>query len=76
MARDHWRRFRRDEQGLETVEYAIIIGLLVVGVIGAIAGIGAWVTSKYEAVNSDLNSQTAPAPASSSSSFGPLTRRG
>ena len=32
-----------DERGLETVEYAIITGLVVAGAIGVIAAIGVWV---------------------------------
>ena len=40
-------RFARDEEGLETVEYAIITGLIVAASIGAIAAIGAWVATQF-----------------------------
>ena len=33
------KRFVKDEQGLETVEYAIILGLIVIAVIGSVAAI-------------------------------------
>ena len=36
-------KFMSDEQGLETVEYAIIAGLVVVGLVAIIVAIGAWV---------------------------------
>ena len=48
------KRFLRDESGLETVEYAIIIGLIVSGTIAFIAGIGAWVNLQFDNLNTDL----------------------
>jgi Flp pilus assembly pilin Flp len=48
------KRFVRDEKGLETVEYAIITGLIVAATITAIAAIGAWVVSQFEALQSSL----------------------
>ena len=47
-------RFVRDDQGLETVEYAIIAGLIVVGTIAAITAIGIWVRQQFEALQTDL----------------------
>ena len=44
------KRFIKDEQGLETVEYAIIAGLIVVGVIATVASIGTWVNTKFGAL--------------------------
>lgn len=41
------KRFVKDERGLETVEYAIIAGLIVVGTIVTIASIGTWVSAKF-----------------------------
>jgi len=52
------KRFVKDERGLETVEYAIIAGLIVVGTIAVIASIGVWVGAKFTALDSALN----PAP--------------
>lgn len=48
------RRFLSDERGLETVEYAIIVGLVVGGLILTIAAIGRWVRAQYEALRTDL----------------------
>ncbi len=44
------KRFFRDEKGLETVEYAIIAGLIVVGVIVTIGTIGGYVKGKFDAL--------------------------
>ena len=40
-----------DEKGLETVEYAIILGLIVAGTIGIIAAIGVWVNGRFSLPN-------------------------
>lgn len=55
-------RFLKDEQGLETVEYAIILGLIVAGTITAVVAIGAWVTGQFQAVETELEGEGA-APA-------------
>ncbi len=52
------KRFVRDEQGLETVEYAIILGLIVVGTIGAIMTLGSWVLGQFTAINTDIVTET------------------
>jgi Flp pilus assembly pilin Flp len=44
------KRFVKDEQGLETVEYAIILGLIVVATIGLISSLGTWVYGRFNAV--------------------------
>lgn len=48
------KRFVKDERGLETVEYAIIAGLIVVGTIATIASIGVWVNAKFTTLNTTL----------------------
>ena len=48
------KRFLKDERGLETVEYAIIAGLIVVGTIATIAAIGTWVNGKFVTLNQTL----------------------
>ena len=48
------KRFIQDERGLETVEYAIIAGLIVVGTIATIVTIGTWVSSKFDKLNTAL----------------------
>ena len=42
------RAFWADEAGLETVEYAIITGLIVSGTIASVTFIGGWVTGQFE----------------------------
>ena len=48
------KRFWNDEQGLETVEYAIITGLIVAATITAIGLLGAWVTGQFNTVNTTV----------------------
>ena len=48
------KRFLVEEEGLETVEYAIIAGLIVVGVIATVVSIGTWVSGKFTALNAGL----------------------
>ena len=43
-----------DETGLETVEYAIITGLVVGATILVIASIGAWVLNTFQTVQTTL----------------------
>ena len=47
-------RFIKDESGLETVEYAIILGIIVVGTIGIIAAIGTWVHDKFNTAANEI----------------------
>ena len=48
------KRFWNDEKGLETVEYAIIAGLIVVGVIATVGSIGTWVNAKFTQLDTGL----------------------
>jgi Flp pilus assembly pilin Flp len=48
------KRLINDERGLETVEYAIITGLIVAGTIGVIAAIGTWVNNTFSNLQTDL----------------------
>jgi pilus assembly protein Flp/PilA len=41
-------------EGLETVEYAIIAGLITVGAIATIVTIGGWVSAKFTALQAAL----------------------
>lgn len=43
--------FFRDEDGLETVEYAIILGIIVASTIGLITALGGWVNTQFSTVN-------------------------
>ena len=49
------KNFLKDEKGLETVEYAIIAGLIVVGTITLLASIGGWVNTKFTALDNGLS---------------------
>jgi len=44
------KRLITDERGLETVEYAIITGLIVIGVIGFISTIGDYVHDQFQSL--------------------------
>ena len=54
--KDVMKRLFKDEKGLETVEYAIIAGLIVVGVIMTIGVIGGYVKDKFDALASAMAS--------------------
>jgi pilus assembly protein Flp/PilA len=53
-------KFLKDERGLETVEYAIILGLIVAGTIGLVVAIGNWVHSAFGRVNNDMATNPVP----------------
>ena len=55
-------KFLKDEQGTETVEWAIMIGLIAVGAIGLILGIGEWVYNQFNALYTDLASGSSGPP--------------
>jgi Flp pilus assembly pilin Flp len=48
------KRFLQDEQGLETVEYAIIAGLVVSGLVAIIASIGTWVKAQFTTLQTNV----------------------
>ena len=48
------KKFLKDDRGLETVEYAIIVGLIVGGLILVIAAIGAWVNTQFVNLKNDI----------------------
>ena len=48
------KRFFSDERGLETVEYAIIAGLIVAGLVAIIVAIGGWVKNQFTNLQKDL----------------------
>lgn len=48
-------RFLQDERGTETVEWAIIIGIIAVAAITAIATIGGYVTTQFETLAGALS---------------------
>ncbi|MBN2270320.1 MAG: Flp family type IVb pilin [Sedimentisphaerales bacterium] len=48
------RKFLRDEQGTETVEWAIIIGIIAVGAIAFMATIGQWVYDQFQYLSNGI----------------------
>jgi pilus assembly protein Flp/PilA len=48
------QRFVSDDKGLETIEYAIMVGLIVVAVITTVGLIGAWVSGRFSDLESSL----------------------
>ena len=48
------KRLISDERGLETVEYAIITGLIVVGLIASITAIGDWVKLQFTTLETEI----------------------
>jgi Flp pilus assembly pilin Flp len=49
-----WEKFVRDERGTETVEWAIMIGLIAVASIAVIWAIGTWVQNEFTELNTGL----------------------
>jgi Flp pilus assembly pilin Flp len=48
------KSFAADDRGLETVEYAIISGLIVAGLITVVVAIGTWVKTRFSDLKTDL----------------------
>lgn len=48
------RKFWSDDQGLETVEYAVILGLIVGAVVVVLAAIGTWVVGAYTTLQTNV----------------------
>ena len=48
--------FITDENGLETVEYAIILGLIVASTIALIFWLGGWVLQQFQSVQTEITS--------------------
>lgn len=47
-------RFARDEAGLETVEYAIMAGLVVAGSVALIFALGTWVKNTFSNIQKEM----------------------
>ncbi|HVT87745.1 MAG TPA: Flp family type IVb pilin [Tepidisphaeraceae bacterium] len=47
-------RLIRDEAGTETLEYALILGLILVGCITLVAGVGTKVLARWTSTNSSF----------------------
>ena len=44
-----------DESGTETVEWGLMVGLIVGGLVLTVAAIGAWVKGRFDDLKTDLN---------------------
>ena len=51
---DTIKRLISDERGLETVEYAVMSSLIVIGAIIAIKTVGTWVKTQFETLYSTV----------------------
>lgn len=49
-----FNRFVADDRGLETVEYAIITGLIVTGLIAVVAAIGTWIKGNFDTLKTNV----------------------
>ena len=48
------KKFVTDERGTETVEWGIMAGLIVAGLVGIVAAIGTWIHGKFDTMKTDL----------------------
>lgn len=44
----------KDEAGLETIEYAILTGIIIIGTLAVIVTIALWVNNKFDTVDAGL----------------------
>ncbi len=49
-----FKRLMRDQQGGEVIEYALILGLIIVVAISIIAGVGTKVVARWTSVNDGM----------------------
>lgn len=54
MSVSGFKSFLRDESGTETVEWGIMAGLIVAGLVTVVAGIGTWVQGAFETLSDGL----------------------
>ncbi len=60
MNRNLLNSFFSDERGTETVEWGLMAGLIVGGLVLTVAAIGLWVKTKFQDLESDLAGPAAP----------------
>jgi pilus assembly protein Flp/PilA len=51
------KRLERDEDGASMIEYTVLLAIILIAVIGLIAAVGSWVSSKWSGLNSALVGQ-------------------
>ena len=54
MNKNLLKSFFSDERGTETVEWGLMAGLIVGGLVVVVVSIGTWVRSKFEQLQTDL----------------------
>ena len=54
MNRNLLKSFFSNERGTETVEWGLMAGLIVGGLVGIVFAIGAWVKNRFEELQTDL----------------------
>jgi pilus assembly protein Flp/PilA len=55
-------RIWNDEQGASLLEYSILIGLIVAGVVGTVTAVGTWNKDRWTALWTTMNEQAASKP--------------
>ncbi len=48
------RKFKQDEEGAALIEYTVLLGILLVGVIVIIGTVGTWISGQWTALNTNL----------------------
>jgi pilus assembly protein Flp/PilA len=48
------KQLQRDEDGASMIEYTVLLAIILIAVIGLIAAVGSWVSSKWSGLNSAL----------------------
>ena len=54
MNRNLLKSFFSDERGTETVEWGLMVGLIVGGLVVIVVSIGAWVRTRFDILQTDL----------------------
>jgi Flp pilus assembly pilin Flp len=49
-----FKNFLADDRGLETVEYAIIAGMIVTGLVAVVVAIGTWVKGEFDSLKTNV----------------------
>ncbi len=51
----HWKKFLKDESGPSTVEYAILLSLLVLTSVGTLGALGIGIKTVFTTINTTLS---------------------
>ena len=49
------KQLKSDEDGASLVEYTVLLAILLIAVIGMIAGVGGWILNKWTNLNAALS---------------------